>query len=84
MGGGGEPTLMEACERDNVAVGRRWHVFLAGQQQLLGRGPRTEKTAMDEASICWKVMSKWYHRSIRGGDSWMQAQQQWGCRDKEP
>ena len=48
VGRGREPTLMEVGERHYVAIGQRWQI-LAGQQPLLGRGPRAEKTATDEA-----------------------------------
>ena len=48
MGGGREPTLVEVGERHHIAVGRRRQVLI-GKQPLLGRGPRVEKTAMDEA-----------------------------------
>ena len=46
---GRKPPLMEVHERDDVAIGRRWHVLLAGQSPLLGDGPRVEKTAADKA-----------------------------------
>lgn len=50
VGGGSEPTLMEVCERHHVAVGRRRHLLLIGQQPLLAsRGLCAKKAAMDEA-----------------------------------
>ena len=49
MSRGSKPLLMEMCERDDKAVGRRWHVLLTGQQPLLGYGLRAEKTTTDEA-----------------------------------
>ena len=49
MGGGRKPTLVEVGERHHLVVGWRRHVFLAGQQLLLGRGLCAEKTTMDKA-----------------------------------
>ena len=44
-----ECPLVEVGERHYVAVRWRWHILLAGQQPLLGRGPHAKKTATDEA-----------------------------------
>ena len=49
MGGGGEPVLMEARKRDNVAIGRRWHVLLPRTPPPLGGGLRAENTTADKA-----------------------------------
>ena len=49
MSGGHEPTLVEVGEQHHIAVERRWQILLTGQQPLLGRGLRVEKTAADEA-----------------------------------
>ena len=49
MDGGGEPTLMEVRERDNIVIGRRRHILLVGQPPPLGGSPCVEKPAMDKA-----------------------------------
>ena len=49
VGGGCEPTLVEVGERHHIAVGWRWQILIVGQQPLLDRGPRVEKTTTDEA-----------------------------------
>ena len=40
---------MEVHERDDVTVGWRRHVLLAGQPPLLDGGPCAEKTTVDKA-----------------------------------
>ena len=64
MSGGSEPALMKVHERHHIAIGWRQHLLLAGQQPLLGRGPRTEKTTMDEALLALEGdvrMAPWIH-----------------------
>ena len=49
MSRGRKPSLMETHERDDIAVGRRWYILLAGQPPLLDSGPRGEKAVVDKA-----------------------------------
>ena len=49
MGRGRDPALVEVGERHHIAIGRRRHILHAGQQSLLDRVSRTEKTMTDEA-----------------------------------
>ena len=49
MGGGGESPLVEVTEGHDIAVGWRRRILIAGQLPLLGGGPRTEKTMVDES-----------------------------------
>ena len=44
-----ESTLVEGRERDDVAVGRRRRILMAGHKPLRRISPPTEKTTLDEA-----------------------------------
>ena len=44
-----ESVLMEGREGDNVAVGRRRRILMAGHKPLCRIGPPVEKTMLDEA-----------------------------------
>ena len=43
--------LVEVGEQHHIDIGRRRRTLVTGQQPLLGRGPRAEKTVMDEALL---------------------------------
>jgi len=49
VGGGGEPSLVEVSEGQNIAFERRRCVLIAGQPPLLGGRPHVKKAAVNEA-----------------------------------
>ena len=69
--GNRESTLMEECQGDNIAVGQRWRLLMAGHKPLHSIGPPIEKTMLDEALYVCMGNIKAVPR-IHGGWRWLQ------------
>ena len=67
MGWNRESTLMEGCEGDDVAIGRRRRILTAGHKPLCRIGPPTEKPRLTRPSMQAWVTSEQYHESMEDG-----------------